>query len=610
MTFNSTKRPRNVNAFAAAAILYGDWGTSKAYVIGLAFAFAGYSSFWIILPMAVLAFLVGINYITICKYYPNGGGVYASVRHRSQVISMVGAFFLFADYLVTASISALSAFHYLGVDHPVIWGAVSIGIIGMLNFLGPKHTGNMAFFLSLPTLAVVLILGALTIPHLGLAIHSLAPLQGGFWANWNAFVGVILALSGIEAIANTTGVMKLDPGTTRRNPCVSKTAKPAILWVAIEVCFFTSLFGLAMLALPGLENIQGEVYAPDQSGIRDEMLKYMGKSFATNAFGPDLGAIFALLVGIVFGVLLLSAVNTAIVGLISLLFLMSRDKEIPASYQRLNGFGVPVLPAITATVIPIAILLMVSDIAGLAELYAIGCVGAIATNLGSTSTDFSLPLKKSERSLMMTTFVIMLLIELTLIVDKPKARMFALSILLAGLILRSLVKEQRTKKGQKRSRGPMVARPAELNIEFLSDPEVTILANGEGIACAVIEIGKTLRFALDESKRKNLPLYLLFIRNQKVISEEDRGRIWEDDDDAVKIFEYAKSYGNIDLLHFCYSVSDSPADTIVDIVKKLNVTQLIMGQPRHSALFRFIRGNVVYEVSKLLPSDTHLYVVK
>ena len=32
------RRPRNVNVSRAAAILYGDWGTSKAYVIGLAFA--------------------------------------------------------------------------------------------------------------------------------------------------------------------------------------------------------------------------------------------------------------------------------------------------------------------------------------------------------------------------------------------------------------------------------------------------------------------------------------------------------------------------------------------------------------------------------------------
>src|SRR6185312_6144392 len=124
----STHRPRNVNWTRAAAILYGDWGTSKAYVVGLAFAVGGYSSFWLIAAMCVLTALVGINYIAICKHYPDGGGVYASVRHRSEVISIVGAFLLVADYIVTAAISALSAFQYLGVPYPELFAALAIAI--------------------------------------------------------------------------------------------------------------------------------------------------------------------------------------------------------------------------------------------------------------------------------------------------------------------------------------------------------------------------------------------------------------------------------------------------------------------------------------------------
>src|SRR5438477_2386685 len=141
----STNRPRNVDPPRGAAILYGDWGTSKAYVIGLAFAVAGYSSFWLIAAMCVLTALVGINYIIICRHYPDGGGVYASVRHRSEVIAIVGAFLLVADYIVTASISALSAFQYLGVPHPERFAALAILLIGLLNLLGPKPTGGLAF---------------------------------------------------------------------------------------------------------------------------------------------------------------------------------------------------------------------------------------------------------------------------------------------------------------------------------------------------------------------------------------------------------------------------------------------------------------------------------
>jgi len=46
-----TTRPRNVDWKRAAALLYGDWGTSKAYVTGLAFALALYSSFWFVLAV-------------------------------------------------------------------------------------------------------------------------------------------------------------------------------------------------------------------------------------------------------------------------------------------------------------------------------------------------------------------------------------------------------------------------------------------------------------------------------------------------------------------------------------------------------------------------------
>lgn len=329
-----TTRPRDVNSLRAAGILYGDWGTSKAYVLGLAFALASYSSFWFILLVSILTLLVGINYIKICKFYPKGGGVYASVRNRSKVLSLIGAFFLISDYLVTAALSAVSAFHYLGVPHTEIWAISSIVIIGMLNFLGPKHSGSLSIMLAVPTILVVIILSLLSVPHIPNAIHQLQPMSENLGKNWIIFVGIIVALSGIESIANTTGSMKLDPGSTEENPSVAKTSTPAIVMVMLEVCIFTSLFGLVMNALPGLEISDGDVNAPGYPNVRDSMLRYMGEIFGDSQFGPIVGHYFALSVSIVFSLLLLSAVNTAMIALISLLFVMSRDGELPSTLLR------------------------------------------------------------------------------------------------------------------------------------------------------------------------------------------------------------------------------------------------------------------------------------
>jgi hypothetical protein len=75
-------RPRNVDWKRAAALLYGDWGTSKAYVIGLAFTFARFSSFPIIVAVCALTGLVGVNYAVICRHFPDGGGVYSAPRSQ------------------------------------------------------------------------------------------------------------------------------------------------------------------------------------------------------------------------------------------------------------------------------------------------------------------------------------------------------------------------------------------------------------------------------------------------------------------------------------------------------------------------------------------------
>ncbi len=602
----NVKRPRNVDWKRAAAILYGDWGTSKAYVIGLAFAVAGYASFWLIAAMCVLTALVGLNYMVICRLYPDGGGVYASVRHRSEVISIVGAFLLIADYLVTAAISALSAFQYLGVPHPEKFAAAAILIIGLLNILGPRHTGGLAFLVSVPTAIVVVVLGLFSLPHMGDAIGHLQPLHGGFWQSWAGFVGIVLALSGVEAIANATGVMKLDPGSTEENPSVVKTSTPAILWVMLEVCIFTALLGLAMHALGGLQIVNGDVNAPHAEGVRDYMLRYMGEVFVGGAFGPALGHLFGFVVSIVFGLLLLSAVNTAIVDLIMIQFLMSRDREMPAIFQRLNKWGVPSLGLALATIVPMLLVILVKDMAGLADLYAVGVVGAIATNLGATATDRKLSIKAWERTLMFSTFIVMASIEMSLLIDKPNARYFAVTILAVGLVLRGLVQERRMKK---EVRPPLV--PERMDVDLAAPARESAVGpaiGGEAILCAIRGTGRTLDFALREARKTGSRLYLLFVREQAFMTEQDAKRKWQDDEEASRVFNEAKQKAGDQPPLFAYAVSPSAAETIVDIAATLGASRLILGAPQRNALINLLRGNVIREVSHSLPEEIDLLV--
>src|SRR5947209_11364228 len=180
MEISTIGRPRNVGWARAAALLYGDWGTSKAYVIGLALFSIGFAALPHLLAVCALTALVGVNYVWICKYFPNGGGVYAAARLHSPRLAVIGGLLLLADYIVTASLSCLDAFHYLGFDQAEArkWAITAIFIIGAMNMFGPKHSGSVAVWLALPTVMVVLFLIFTGVPHLA-KFHA-QPLKGSF----------------------------------------------------------------------------------------------------------------------------------------------------------------------------------------------------------------------------------------------------------------------------------------------------------------------------------------------------------------------------------------------------------------------------------------------
>jgi hypothetical protein len=98
----NTRRPRNVDAPRAAAILYGDWGTSKARDrLGLCrgrlqfvLAHRGH--------VCVLTAVVRVNDMAIGKHHPDGEGVYASARHWSEMTLIISCYWQNTLYFSTS----------------------------------------------------------------------------------------------------------------------------------------------------------------------------------------------------------------------------------------------------------------------------------------------------------------------------------------------------------------------------------------------------------------------------------------------------------------------------------------------------------------------------
>lgn len=632
-------RPRNVDWKRAAALLYGDWGTSKAYVPGIAFAIAMYHSFWLVLGVSVLTLLVGINYMWVCKYFPEGGGVYSAAKAHARWLAVLGGFLLVADYIVTASLSCFEAFVYFNFSYEEAkrWAIIAIFVIGVINFFGPRHSGSIAIGFAAATVAVVAMLAVACLPHVPTALANVErPVRSpGEW--WVGFVGVILALSGVEAIANMTGVMRLDPGTTPARPSVARNARKAILPVMIEVVVLTTLFGLAMHAIGGMSPHEHE----------GDMLRHLGVKFVDEPLAQVAGlrfvgesALFSRIVGFVLGGLLLSATNTAIVALVSVLYLMAKDDELPRPFTMLNRFGVPwilMLIAILAPILVIDIQATEKTVQGLAAMYAIGVVGAITANLGSTAFNFQLPMRRHERLIMMATFVLVASIEITIAATKHAALAFAVIVIGLGFGARAMhrgvglpaalyrwvyglsdwthahgIRVPTVLSRLKRTLFPevvarrLMARPPAEQLQTLAQqlgPERPINA----VMVAVRSVTPTLRYAVGEARAHNAQLYVLFVR--EVYTHIPVPMIEEEDPEAQAVFAAAQSIASGIEVTTIYAVSDDPAWTILDHAALTGVDVLILGHSRRTAFTRLVRGNLLEQVAAQLPEEIRLIVV-
>jgi amino acid transporter/nucleotide-binding universal stress UspA family protein len=595
-------RPRNVGWARAAGLLYGDWGTSKAYVIGAAFLASQYASLPIIVAVSLLTGIVGYNYVIVCRHFPDGGGVYSSARSQSRLLAVIGSLLLVANFTVTASLSSWAAMVYFRVpkEYVAVAAMGMIFVIGVINYFGPKHTGSLAVTLAVPMVLMVILIVATSLPHL--SFQYVQRSHQGFADNWIGFVGVILALSGVEAIANLTGVMKLDAGSTMDNPKVAQTSGLAILVVAVEVVVGTSLLGWAMLSLsPDLKTLL--------LGRWDDMLTVLAEVYGAHIFGATIGKALGILVGIIVGLLLLSAVNTAVSALIGLLYLLARDGEMPRPFTRLNSHGVPWLPMLIATAIPMSVILASPAQLSLMELYAIGVVGAIAVNLGSCAFNRHLKLRWHERGIMTVTFLMLFAVEMTIAKTKPNALYFVVCILIIGLSLRGLAQKRAGLETITVSREVAAAVKPESAASFRPN-----FSPGQSILVAARGVTPVLRYALEEARFRQGNLYVLYVKQLSVSlpgspTTNERPR-WQDDRQAAEIMYGMLEHGREAGVAVVpvYAVNDDPAATIVDLAATLGVDLMMLGAPHRSAMAKLLRGDVVTQVARNLPENIQLVI--
>jgi len=383
----------------------------------------------------------------------------------------------------------------------------------------------------------------------------------------------VLALSGVEAIANLTGVMKRP---------VANTARKSIWFCALEVAMFNLLLCVAMVAL-----------APAREAHTEDMLAYMAHYY--------IGPWGEWPVRIIGGLLLLSATNTAVNGLMSITYVMSRDGEMPAALQKLNSFGSPWVGAIIAAGAPILVLLFAHDIETLASLYAIGVVGAVAINCALCG--FHPRLRKMWRKVLMISLAAaLLMIWITLAFTKWHATLFVTVVMASGLGLR-MVTQYRARRRPKLS----LLRQAiieQLTPEALAKPKLLLATAGS------TQMAKP---ALERARREKAALVVCFIRevalNYKVGAE--RLLTLDTDPAAQALFteflDLGHRYG-VPIIPM-YDTGTNAAELLAEFAAMNGVEKVLIGTSRRGTLHHLIKGSFQHKLESLLPQEVTVQVI-
>jgi hypothetical protein len=457
-----------------------------------------------------------------------------------------------------------------------LWAIVAILVIGAFNLMGPKHTGAFAIVAAVGMIFITLLITIFALPQVNW--HELpqriTQVHMGFKPLWLHFVAIVLALSGVEAIGNLTGVMKKP---------VSKTAGKAIWVVAFEVAIFNILLAFAMVSM--LSDAQYEAH-------KEDMLAYLAHAYV--------GTWGEWAVRVVGGVLLLSATNTVITDMISVQYLMSRDGELPQAFQKLNRFGVPFVPAIIATLVPCLILMISHDLEHLAALYAIGVVGAVAINITLVSTHPRMR-KPWRKIAALALGVFLMFIWVTLAFTKLHALVFVCIVLAFGLTARQLTKYFARRKGE---------RPSLLRQAIIEQLEPTDLVKRR-ILLGTYGSDTLALAALEQAKQSDAALVVCFIRQVSLSYKYDEGFRIDTDIAALRTFSKFLDMGHaMDVPVIpVYDTGPDAAILLAENAAQYGCERVLIGTSRQGTLYHLIKGHFQQRLEALLPPDIPVQVI-
>jgi len=242
-------------------------------------------------------------------------------------------------------------------------------------------------------------------------------------------------------------------------------------------------------------------------------------------------------------------------------------------------------------------LMVIGNVEMLSHLYAIGLVGAMTINLGSTATDKTIHLKSAVRWFMVVSATVLLAIEISIAVNKTQAAIFALSILVAGLSARVLAKRS--------VKAPPTVPEVALAPAVQPRRRPKTIPSTKYLLALKVKNERLLWFAIEEAKARNAFLFVLRVKEIAVgtlpaqLDMPTNGeQKWIDDVCA----ESGLGFQTIQIPSYDVGY------TIAEQAATFGVERVIIGAEQRSRLESVLKGSVMKALSSLLPEEVQLII--
>ncbi|HEY7374783.1 MAG TPA: universal stress protein [Polyangia bacterium] len=587
----------------AWAVVFADLGTSVYYVPAILYAQVGGLAPWFVLVAAVAFVFVAIGHLEIAQRYPKGGGgVAAASEAFGPRVGVISGALMISAYLLTIAISVVTALHYIAAIRPFaheipLLSVAAIVLLGTLHWVGVRELPRVALALGLAALVCEGVLA-------GVVLLQLTPTKWmSVWGNlhqiaserWtetaSGFAAAWLAFSGLESLG------QLAPAV--REP------RRRVLRIAGALVVVSLVVTMPAFTVIAIEAAQASMIGPHPALL----------AVVAEAYGGRGLMVAVSLTGAGF---LLVAANVAFIGCYNVFKAVGELGYLPAAMAaRHKRFGTP---RVAIIVITVATALLVVTTGGqlfrLGRVFAFGLLGSYAITSVSLAVIAWREKRRGVRMMVEGLASVALLVPwITSWFTKPVSTLYGVAV--SGLqltvafvthrgwirsgrfgYLRAATAEQAAAAGPSTNEVVTLAEAVALKSTYPSTTVVALRGPNKNL-CR--EAARRARGAGDAA------VYVIVV-------DEIPGLFFPPrtgpSDDALEVLDAAVRDIGAEKMEAVpiWRLAHNAGASIAEAAEELGARCVLMGTTARSAVWQFLRGDVLKELLRELPEQVHVVI--